>query len=149
MAEAKAYARIDTSADDSVIDFMINAAVLVLEEYSNIGFVNRQVVCDALNPLGDLDLPLAPVTAISSVKDVDDNTINYIANDGVIVTKILHLKATYTAGHTTLPPTLKLALMMQVAWMYENRGDVQITGISPQAKAILKPIRRTYNEFFL
>jgi len=42
-------------------------------------------------------------------------------------------RLTYTAGSTTLPPDLRLALLQFIAWKYENRiGEVMPSEIQDQ-----------------
>ena len=49
---------------------------------------------------------------------------------------------TYDAGYDKLPMNLKNALLNQIGFLYENRGDVKLqSGLSEEAKLILNQVR--------
>lgn len=49
----------------------------------------------------------------------------------------------YEAGYQVLPDHFTVALLCQVAWLYENRGDAELkNGLCEQAKLLLAPYRR-------
>lgn len=49
----------------------------------------------------------------------------------------------YTAGYSTVPEELKLAILNEIAFRYEHRGNEIITGISEAARVIAHPHKRT------
>lgn len=53
-------------------------------------------------------------------------------------------KITYTAGYEEVPFDLKQAILAQVAWLYENRGDQEKQGLSPQAEGLALKYRHLW-----
>lgn len=153
LSDAKAYARIDTTADDTVITSMIKAARHMLEVYTNVGFARREVVAVIDNSNGNSELPLGIHGDIVSVVNEAGDSVTIATKGNQYITLISpmsdYLVITYEAGYETLPEVFLNALKAQVAWMYEHRGDVLERELCPQAKAYLAPYRRVFNEFFL
>ena len=91
-----------------------------------------------------MQLPREPIIAIQSVKytDYDGNVTtmsadSYALDDvsGKIAFKEIPsfrpsiakpIEITYTAGHTALPRVIRRAMMILVAYWYENRGDKEL-----------------------
>jgi len=147
---AKKWARIDDSYDDTIVDHLIISAISILEAYLNQSILSKTVTSTINNSCGNQYLPYGPVKSIISVTDDVGNTytdseytltgesfkrIQYPVGD--------NLKFVYTTGYESLPAQIKTAILCQVAYMYENRGDD--TGlksqISPMAKAHVKSIK--------
>lgn len=136
---AKAWLRIDISDDDTLITALIKAARIACEKYANQSFIARTVTAKIHNGLGNFTLPYGPVVSITSIKDGDtivsnyDVSMPYGSNDLVVV---------YTAGYTTLPADIIVAIKNQVAFMYQNRGDEQkASGLSELSKLLLNSVR--------
>lgn len=51
-------------------------------------------------------------------------------------------KIVYTAGYATVPEPLKLAILNEIAYRYEHRGEGELTGICDAARVISGPFRR-------
>lgn len=141
LQEAKDFCRIDVSDDDLLITMIIKGARMICEHYANLSFIERIVTAKIHNGLGNFNLPYGPVIGfITSFTDVDGDSLDTTydlrdayGNDFNVV---------YNAGYATLPENLKLALLNQIAFMYENRGDVAIaSGLSLGSKLILQQIR--------
>lgn len=148
LAEAKTHLRVTFNDDDVEIYRMITRARKYIENYCNISIVTQriQVVADIC---GDWQLPYAPVITIESVETLQtyagsgpriyqpapepwqvegnsftgwnfgyDITINTRQTDFRNRTRV-----TYTAGTDYCPEDLKAAILAQVAFMYEKRGD--------------------------
>lgn len=49
----------------------------------------------------------------------------------------------YTAGYTTVPAELKLAIMNELVYRYEHKGEGEISGICEAARVIAEPLKRT------
>jgi hypothetical protein len=60
------------------------------------------------------------------------------------VNPIGYTKATYTAGYANgqVPEELQEAIMLQVAYWWENRGDQEVQGWSDQVIAIVSKWKR-------
>lgn len=148
LTEAKAWCRIDVNDENSLITSLITAARIMCEQYTNISFITRTVTAVLNNSCGNIFLPYGPVTGTVTTVDRDGNAIADVKIYGSVFKFIEspcddYMKVSYTAGYTTLPPNLKTAVLSQIAWMYENRGDANVAGmLSVGSKMILKLVRR-------
>jgi hypothetical protein len=148
LAEALVQANIDNIAgDNSLIESYITTARMQCEGYCNIGFINRDIQAVVNNTLGNIYLPYGPVGDVSTVTDMDGNAVDYEVKS--VHWKTLHkpqrdnLTVKYNAGYSALPQVFKTALLQQVAYLYEHRGDEKADTFSPIAKSLLNPHRRS------
>lgn len=170
LAEAKDWLKIDVSDDNNLITELITSARQQCEFYVKMSLITRTVIARVLNDQNNIELPYGPVIAVSQVKDADGNivdpsnykihgvtfkTLDYSPLNSLIIDGLptTELTVTYTAGYTALPKHFKTAIKNQVAWLYENRGDIQTTTrsgliyntnleLSPEAIFKLRPYRR-------
>ena len=160
LAEAKAWCKIeaDITEDDDLIEDLIISATVLCEGYLNISLMPKTVTAIVNNSLGGVELPYGPVTAFTSLKDVDDTAL-VLTDDytlqGIDFKTIKtpcdeYLKAEYAAGYTdtNLPGNFKTAILQQIVYLYENRGDIDsgraLSELSPILKMTLKPYRRVW-----
>lgn len=140
LQEAKDWSRIDVTDDDTLITMLLTGARQVCENYANLSFIDRTVTAKIHNGLGNFVLPFGPVTG----------DIAYSLNDGSVITDYSFVDAygadmtlVYAAGYQILPYNLKSAVLNQIAYMYENRGDVEKAfALSPLSKLILMQVRQ-------
>ena len=145
LANAKSWLRVDHSTDDDLLeDIIIPAAQSMIENATGRALsanTGVKVVVSAESNIGWLPLPFAPVIAVSL--PVSDISIN---NDTATMTAGADVTIQYTAGYTTCPPDLIMAVLNQTAWMYENRGDEPknygISGLSPNVKNTIQMYTR-------
>lgn len=143
LEEAKEWLKIspDIDEDDNLIGMIITASRIICEKASNLSFIPRTVTATILNRLGYINLPYGPVTGtVTYTLDDEDETAleDFDIRDGYEDRVI----ATYTAGYSVLPKNLKKALLNQIAWSYENRGDVALmTNLSPLSMLVLNQVR--------
>jgi hypothetical protein len=140
LQEAKNWCRVDINDDDAIITALITAARIVCENYANLSFIERTVTAKIHNGLGNITLPFGPVVGdITSITDIYDTPLT----DYTLQTPYgTDLTVVYDAGYATLPENFKTAILCQIAWMYENRGDAGIAvGLSELSKLLLKQIR--------
>lgn len=158
LVEAKAFLRIETTADDTLVTTMIKAATLSAEKYMNRTIVTRTLRASYPNTEANATnrIQTAPVSAITiaeiwnSVTDVFDTTTDFVFQQGSGFPCIIWgggavghpddnafgVRVTFTAGYTTVPEDIKQAIKAHVAFLYENRGDVaaidgeQLPGVS-------------------
>lgn len=139
LKEAKDWCKIDVSDDDSLITSLITAARIMCENYANLSFIKRTVTAKIKNGLGGFVLPYGPVIGTPTAKDSDNADITDFDLDNSYSGNIT---VTYQAGYETLPQNLKTALLNQIAWSYENRGDAKVaSALSEEAKLILNQVR--------
>lgn len=151
LAEAKNFCKIeaDETAENSFITSLITVARKQCEGYLNQSIVAKDVIAEIRNDLGNQELPYGPVDAISEVKDVggavlvadDDYTLQGLEFKNIKTPCDEYLKVTYTTtGQTN--DVFKTAILNQICFLYENRGDVQ--NLSPMVLMLLKPFKRVW-----
>jgi uncharacterized phiE125 gp8 family phage protein len=158
--EVKIWLRIDGNDDNNVIENLITAARIIIENYLNQSLIKRTVTAHVNNTCGNIYLPFQPFVELVSIKDANGDDIaagNYTLT-GTLFKRLEYpcydgIEVTYTAGVDEVTKLIHTGLLMQIAFMYENRGDSPMAGvgrtgslvdigISPMAKSILKGSRR-------
>lgn len=164
-ADAKSYARIDTTADDTLIGEMVAECIDLTEEEYGFQLIEKNVVVEYEYYGKEIRLPLYPVQSITSVKTIDRqatettlavNDDYYITGDTLVVSTVygwevpddrVRLKVTYVAGFTTIPSGITLGLKKLVASMYEDRQDLVEGGVSVMpnsSKSLFKKYAKLY-----
>ena len=152
-AEAKDFLKVDTTADDTLIDNLIKAATQSCEEYTNQYFMDTLVTQYSDNWLEVYRLYKSPVSTLTHIKYYDSTDTlqtltasNYIldnvskpariglAVDGELPTladRINAVEVKYTVGYGTaspdVPDGIKQAVLLTIGNWYQNRQTV-ITG---------------------
>lgn len=148
LAEAKNFCKIDVDDDDTLITALITAARVMCEDYTNIGFIERELIVTLNNRNGGIYLPLGPIPSdLTTVTDADANDVTFTTG-GVDWKQLLtptyeRLIVTYTAGYSVLPENLKTALLNTIFYLYDNRAT-GADNIGPIAQMLLNPIRRVW-----
>lgn len=150
--EAKDFARIDYNIDDGIVDLLIRSARKQIEAFTGVGLglqiVKYRVtveayVADYLLPLRDF-IEASAVTyqscRLSPVKDVFTASINWQIGGSLFSGEKGVYTITYKTGLREIPSDLKLAVLNEVAYQYENRGAEAAT-LSPQAKKLIQPYK--------
>ena len=152
-AEAKDFLKVDTTADDTIIDNLVAAATESCQIYTNQYFINTIVTQYSDNWKEFYSLYKSPVSSITHIKYYDTNdslqtlaASNYILDDtyepariGIAVDgelpnvadRINAVQVKYTVGYgtasTDVPEGIRTAIILTVVNWYENRQSV-ITG---------------------
>ena len=152
-AEAKDFLKVDTTADDTIIDNLVAAATESCQIYTNQYFINTVVTQYSDNWKEFYSLYKSPVSSITHIKYYDTNdslqtlaSSNYILDDtyqpariGIAVDgelpnvadRINAVQVKYTVGYgtasTDVPEGIRTAIILTVGNWYENRQSV-ITG---------------------
>lgn len=163
LQEAKDWCKIEVSDDDTLIEELIVSARKQCEGFLCISLVDKTVSAVLNNSLGNIELPYGPIKTITSITDSEGTVL--VANDtyklrGFEFKKLEspcneYLEAVYTTGYTTIPDNFKTAVLQQIAFLYENRGDTPAgsqrfnnqnvpTQLSPMVKETLNPYRRVW-----
>lgn len=171
LAEAKTHLRVTFTDDDVEIYRMISRARRYMENYCNISIVQQRIQVVA-NICGCWDLPYGPVIEVESVENRElyngSGPLVYVPSEqewSVDAGNFLsngyprqistrdrfypdnRTRITYTAGMESCPDDLKAAILAEIAYRYENRGDENrqyvsdIPGICPAAQALAAPYR--------
>jgi uncharacterized phiE125 gp8 family phage protein len=136
LAEAKLYCRVTTNVDDNQITLMIKQAREAVEVGTGLSLIPKTAVVWFTNWDGNFQLPYGPMSSFTSLIDQNGDTI--VAADYTLVggkfpqlqrPQFQNLKATYVVGYATIPNDLKIAILDQVSYDYENRGLDSDTGI--------------------
>ena len=152
-AEAKDFLKVDTTADDSLIDNLIKAATQSCQIFTNRYFLDTRVIQYSDNWFEFYRLYKSPVVEITHVKYYDTNdtlqtlaSSNYILDnisqparigisvDGTLpnlADRINAVEVKYSVGYGELssdvPEGIKQAVLITIGNWYENRQTV-ITG---------------------
>ena len=152
--ECKTFARIDSTAEDSLIDSLLIAARELAEEYCDRQLMQAtyDLTYNSFPGAGFLEIPYAPTSSITSVKYVDADGVqqtlagdNYVADVDVDPARIyLAYNATWPtvrfqrhaitvravvgyADADAVPDAIKTALKMMVtAWLNDREGCGEI-----------------------
>lgn len=135
--DAKAWCAVDGNDFDGVLTTLIGAAREQCEAYVNLSIIARTV--EAKVKAGT-KLPYGTVDEdnIIAIYDEDLNETTGEYKD--------YRTGTYIVTYPVVPDPrhankFKAAILNQVAYLYEHRGDETEAQLSPGAKAILKPLR--------
>lgn len=147
VADLKTYARVDTDADDTLIEAMRDAAIDYIESHCNIrlGDVGALGYIDTFYPTR---FPVGPVTAITSVHYINtSNVLTELASSkyyyefangtgriafhdvpDLYSYALNRIKITFTVGYAEadVPKGILQAIRLLVAHYYENRMTVAI-----------------------
>jgi uncharacterized phiE125 gp8 family phage protein len=168
LAQAKTHLRVTFTDDDNEITALITRARRYIENYCNISIVLQRIQAVA-QICGDWHLPYGPVVSIESVENrelyngsgplvyvpstkswsVDGDDLDGSDYPHHISTRDRfdnRTRITYLAGGDC-PEDLQAAILAEVAYRYENRGDenrqyvADIPGACPAAQALAAPYR--------
>lgn len=119
--------------DDNNLTDIAKQSRELLELYTGVSMAVKNYKAILRNDCGDIEVPFGPITAISSVKDIDGNSLisgtSYVlrGNQFKWIESPLscYIEVNFTAGYTpaNIPLGLKRALLEQIAWNYVNAGD--------------------------
>lgn len=152
LAEAKAWLKVESDDDDLIIAMLITAARQYCEGFVSQSFVERTVTAIVVNELvlngRGIRLPYGPQGEIISMTDIDGDAITDYDIIGESFLQVRSpvsswLKIVYTAGYAVLPKQFKTAVLEEIAWLYQHRGDevLTITPLNPIVYMMLKPFR--------
>jgi len=149
LAATKLHMKVDTTADDTLITAMIEAATEYAERYMGLWIINRTAATYRDDFRDSLEIRRAPMGSVSSVQYLVGGVLTAVSTDVYQVLQSntfarLALKAgqtwptgiddqeqavkiTFTAGmaadDTTVPEDIREALLAHISCMYANRGD--------------------------
>lgn len=140
-ADILAWGKIDNNAENALISALITTARIMCEQYTNTSIITRTIAADINNANGGFILPYGPVTSTPTAVDWQGTALTLDYNFAQIQSPYGRMTVTYTAGFATVPEIYKTAIMQQVLYLYENRGDDK-NGMSPVACTLLNPLIR-------
>jgi len=139
LEEAKSYCRVTSDAEDDLFAILIASAREAVEVATGLSLIPKTLITYFNNVSGNFEIPFGPIN-IASFELYDMNqdgtqvtgtNLQLIGDDfpKLSYPKYANLKAEYTAGYSTIPTDLKLAILDQISYDYENRGLDADTGI--------------------
>lgn len=147
VAQAKAFCRADntTASQDILFALWIRAARTKIEQYTGLSLIPRNIIAVLSNPQGDMELPFGPVNNTPTFVDTEGVT-QAITTYGIkflyVKTPFEYSKVTYTAGYAECPEELQQAMLLQICFWWENRGDQESNGYAPGVIAICQKWKR-------
>lgn len=144
LEEAKEHMIVDFPDDDDLISRYITAATKFVENYCNISINQRLITATIIvDACGVLRLPYPPISYVSAVNNTKDGSEWSYARQGNLLIGQYGgpVLAAYYAGYPgPIPADLKHALLCQVAYMYDNRGEQdKLSGLCEFAINLLQP----------
>lgn len=137
VTEAKEYIRVTHSSEDTLIGILITGARQTIENATGLSLLEKTIDIWFSNEGGGFQIPFGPVQGDITFTDSEgvDVDATLTGSKHPILTDPLwkNLKASYTAGYDVVPKALKVAILDQVNFMYENRGANDDKGICPKA----------------
>lgn len=159
LAQAKAHLRVDFTDDDAYITALLTVGRMSIEGYTYLSLIQKNLIvtCDMLK---DLELPYGPILSDNDsiiLTDADGDTVDPTTYQitGVsfktissLTQKYFRATLQYSAGYTAVPMLLQQAILNEIAFRYENRGDSADTrksvnpGICEAAQVLAEPYQR-------
>lgn len=150
-AEAKAHLQISFTDDDTLIGSLISAVRSDVERFCGISIGSQTRVWTYDFDGCEWPVPYGPVITITSIVRKqsagdysetltvdDDYDLDGQQNKTIKVFGGGRCNVTYTCGYTSLPESLKLGMLEEIAYRYENRGDKEVkNGFSDVAMGLI------------
>lgn len=152
--EAKSHLRVDTTAEDTLIDALITVARQHIEHELRRALVTQtwELVLDRWPAGGVLRLPLPPLASVTSIKYTDDDGAESTLSSGaylvdteslpgrvvlkngqswpaVTLAEANGVRVRFVAGYggaAAVPETIKAAMKLLIGTLYENRESVLV-----------------------
>lgn len=156
LTEVKTQLHLTDSENDTELTDMIKRITKRVEDYCNISIVSQTVVfiCDLKTWTR---LPYPPIVSIQSIKitpstigaTTEDLTVSDYSlvgtQDAIFNSSRCNIHTiNYTTGMSTVDDNLKLAILEEITYHYENRGEGEEIGFSNGALSLLEPYRNLW-----
>ena len=154
VAEAKQYCRVTNNVEDGLFEDLIAQSREAVEKAANISIIPKTAIVWFNNEAGNFELPFGPID-YESIKVYDDSqngieltspTLKIIGDQfpKVVFPLYANLRAEYDTGYVNCPVELKIAMLDQINYGYENRGmDVNDLGICEKTWRVCQRWTRT------
>ena len=151
VAEAKQYCRVSNNVEYDLFAELITQSRQAVEKAANISITPKTVTLWFTNLAGNFQLPFGPMTSFTSLTDENGNVVpsgvyKLIGGQYPNLNWPLYanMTAVYTTGMTSVPKEIKIAILDQINYGYENRGmDVDDMGICEKTWRVCQRWTRT------
>jgi uncharacterized phiE125 gp8 family phage protein len=145
VADFKVYAKVDTNADDAIIEDILHAVKAQGESHTRLTWFTKTLVAEWEAHGRSVDLPYGPHISIIKVESYEDGEYTTLTADEYEVTgegfKTLTfrtwgagLRVEYTAGYgsatSALPSDLRLGALKAGLSAYEDRQNLAVSGFA-------------------
>ena len=168
LAEAKAFLRVEHTADDDLIGALIKAARCEVEAATRRALITQgfRIVLDCWPKSGRVVSPVSSLRSVTAarVRDIDGNasnlnlaifTLDTVSSPGVIEfdrglvpepgQTIAGIEIEITAGYgesaASVPEPLRQAMRLLIARYYENRDKIESDKLPGAVAALIAPYR--------
>ena len=142
VSDVKKWAKVDFTEDDSIISDLIDEVIDMVENELDLTIVDKTVTAVYEEFAARIALPFAPVDSITSVKTLDEGSVDETLTDGedyYLQGNNLYLETqwkasdpwfkkglevVYDCSQPNLPAGIKLGLKKAILSNYEDRQDV-------------------------
>ena len=151
VAEAKQYCRVDNNVEDNLFAELITQSRQAVEKAANISITPKTITLWFTNAAGNFQIPFGPMTDFISLTDQNGdavpNTIYKLIGGqypNLLQPSYSNMTAVYETGMDSVPKELKIAILDQINYGYENRGmDVDDMGICEKTWRVCQRWTRT------
>ena len=149
--EAKLYCRVTNTIEDGLMAELITQSREAVEKASGLSITPKIATVWFTNLATMFNLPFGPIVQFSSLTDNNGNVLDpaaykLIGGDypSLKYPAYADMKAIYRTGFTVVPKELKIAILDQINYGYENRGmDVNDMGICEKTWRVCQRWTRT------
>jgi len=158
LQELAIYLRITNVNDQTLAEKILPSAIKYCEDFTGISILYKKIKCVVNNSQGGILLPYGPIkNGTLVVKNSEGNTVDFKTTPQLDFATYLNLLTPkdevliceYYAGigisssnqTSKYPAWVKIAVMQQCGYMWENRGDEKV-GLSTMAKTTMMPYKR-------
>lgn len=155
LAEAKAHCRVDTTAEDALLEGLISAATTYVEQYTSLA-LSEQTWELVTGQWKSEYLLKAPVRSVTSIKYVDEDGAEQTVSSSLYTlddttNRVLMLEdftepalrgedsditIRFVTGLVTVPQPIKLAILLLIALWYDNRAAASDRAMMPMPHAV-------------
>jgi uncharacterized phiE125 gp8 family phage protein len=151
LEEVKNYLRISHNYDDHLIHSLIESAKEAAEKFTGLSINQKRIECKIQNARKNFSLKYLPILNIEQIcllKKEEKEQITSKFGQPDILAHQIHLndeyvgqdiEIIYIAGHAKTPKTIKHAILMHVASMYEHTENG--TKLNSQIRDLYQPYR--------
>ena len=149
--EAKQYCRVSNSVEDDLFAELITQSREAIEKATGLSITPKTITLWFTNAAGNYQLPFGPMTDFISLTDqngnvVDEGVYKLIGGQfpNLQYPNYVNMTAVYETGMTSVPKEIKIAMLDQINYGYENRGmDVNDMGICEKTWRVCQRWTRT------